>query len=757
MSIRSVRVVLTAALGASVALVVGACSSEPDPSAGCVELRDGTCVVETFRNPPLATPNAAGAYELTLGPTVIELDGKRYCGRAYNGKYGGPTIETKARVGPGERQVRVNLRNAFTRSDYRELGGKTCTCADSATGASCSPGSGHGGHGGHESSCVCKDKDGATCHYFDFNLTNLHAHGSHVRPDYATGGGCKADGTLGCRSCKEDGTGEKSCYYADDVLSQIAPGAGAQHRWDIDEDETHHDGLNWYHPHIHGSTAIQVVSGAAGAWIVRGPLDELPGIKNARERIIVFSTPPIGEGGFTPLAEGEPCDEEHVGFNSFELLGDTAVKQANVVNGLQKPRMIMAPGQIERWRFLSASYLDEAFIGVFKGKDTSCSSWDVNAPVALTQIARDGITLPRPPLGNDWPFAPSYLFMSPGYRIDAILDGNELADGDNLCVVTARFLQEAQNGPKTDGPVGLTTPTEALVKDRFANGSLTMIVNVTAGAGAPTETKRPDYAAIARLAPSLALKGGTVDANARCAAAQAERDISKIDQVVTFQVGLSTSEGFDSCGCSDHNVNCKNFERRDRKVYPYDRVLTKDSVEHWRLFSFFDGHPFHIHINPYVVCPLPPAGSADKNTKGRIFQEPPFAHFRDTYLVNLDRTVDILSEYRTFTGSFVFHCHKLIHEDHGMMELMKVCDPAVEECGKLCAGKPCGWNQCADGDEHCRRAIAATRCVIDPSPSRCSEAASYCLQCDNGPCPPNGGTCGSAGFDGKKRCVPPSP
>ena len=57
------------------------------------------------------------------------------------------------------------------------------------------------------------------------------------------------------------------------------------------------------------------------------------------------------------------------------------------------------------------------------------------------------------------------------------------------------------------------------------------------------------------------------------------------------------------------------------------------AVDHWRLLSGFDGHPFHIHTNPYLVCPLPPAGSSDRNAKSRLF-EPPFAHWRDTYLVN---------------------------------------------------------------------------------------------------------------------------
>ena len=139
---------------------------------------------------------------------------------------------------------------------------------------------------------------------------------------------------------------------------------------------------------------------------------------------------------------------------------------------------------------------------------------------------------------------------------------------------------------------------------------------------------------------------------------------------------FGNTEGFDQCGCPDHNINCRNFEITDRARYPYDRVLTKGAVDHWRIVSGFDGHPFHIHINPFLVCPLPAAGSRDRNEKSRVF-EPPFAHWRDTYLVNLDRSADFLTEYKSHTGDFVFHCHKLNHEDHGMMELIRICDPAV--------------------------------------------------------------------------------
>jgi hypothetical protein len=76
-----------------------------------------------------------------------------------------------------------------------------------------------------------------------------------------------------------------------------------------------------------------------------------------------------------------------------------------------------------------------------------------------------------------------------------------------------------------------------------------------------------------------------------------------------------------------------------------------------------------------------------------------------------------------------------------MMELLRVCDPAVEACDKLCSGGPCGWDACAPGDDNCVRALTATECLLDPS--KCPEALLRCAQCDDQSCPPEA-----------QRCVP---
>jgi FtsP/CotA-like multicopper oxidase with cupredoxin domain len=711
----------------------------------CVQLADGSCVEETFQNPPVLQPNADGVYELKLEPTELVVDGKRQCGRGYNGMYPAPTIDVAAANG-SQRHVRVNLRNRFTKSDYRALTSDPCMCMDTVTNMSCVPDHDHG-----SSTCMCMTDAGEMCHVYDFNVTNLHAHGSHVRPDYATGGGCVEKDGLGCRTCNGDpNSGTKECYFADDVISRVHPGEGVQHRWDLDEDGEHHAGLDWYHPHIHGSTAIQVASGATGALIIRGPLDEIAGIKKAKERLMLLTTPPIGYPG---LSDGEPCDEDHITFDDFGVLGDTSQKQTNLINGIRRPRIVMPPGQIERWRFLHGAFLDEVFLFLMHGVDSECKALDLKRPpVKLTQIGRDGLPLPKPPSGAEWPFAPDYIFMSPGYRVEVLLDGNELQHGDTLCLMSGRFLQEDTTGT-TDEPVGIMTPpTPEEILKKATNGDVIAIVNVTNAAGTPTETTMPNLEEVAQQAPSMMLQGGKLDALAKCDEVTAIDKIDQIDQFSALWMIFNNTEGFDGCSCNDHNINCKNFEDANRKLYPYDRVLKKGAVDHWRVVSGFDGHPFHIHINPFLVCPLPPQGSSDPNVVSRLF-EPPFAHWRDTYLINLDRRLDMLTEYRGFTGSYVYHCHKLTHEDHGMMELIRVCDPAVEQCDTLCSGGPCTWKNCAAGDDSCVRALTATECLFDVS--KCPEAALRCTTCDQSTSCPAGAHCRSdADPDEQLRCAP---
>jgi hypothetical protein len=150
-------------------------------------------------------------------------------------------------------------------------------------------------------------------------------------------------------------------------------------------------------------------------------------------------------------------------------------------------------------------------------------------PIALTQIGRDGLVLPKPASGADWPFAPDYIFMSPGYRVEALLDGGQLAHGDTLCLLSGRFLQEDTTGTADPGrhhqaadaggdPQGGIQWRPGGDRQRHER------------AGPPTETQMPDLAVSGQRVPDHDAQGGTVDALARCEEVRgdqrAERDRS---------------------------------------------------------------------------------------------------------------------------------------------------------------------------------------------------------------------------------------
>lgn len=81
-----------------------------------------------------------------------------------------------------------------------------------------------------------------------FNGTNLHTHGLWVSP-----------------------TGN-----SDNVLLSINPGVKFEYEYNIPSD--HPSGTFWYHTHRHGSTALQVSSGMAGALIIRGDRPPTPNL-----------------------------------------------------------------------------------------------------------------------------------------------------------------------------------------------------------------------------------------------------------------------------------------------------------------------------------------------------------------------------------------------------------------------------------------------------------------------------------------------
>jgi FtsP/CotA-like multicopper oxidase with cupredoxin domain len=99
------------------------------------------------------------------------------------------------------------------------------------------------------------------------------------------------------------------------------------------------------------------------------------------------------------------------------------------------------------------------------------------------------------------------------------------------------------------------------------------------------------------------------------------------------------------------------------------RALTQTvalgSVEEWTIFNMNNiRHPFHIHINPCWVV--------------KINGQPIDPYWADTIPLpaggspTAPTSVTFCSRFVDFAGSYVMHCHMLVHEDMGMMQTIEV-------------------------------------------------------------------------------------
>jgi FtsP/CotA-like multicopper oxidase with cupredoxin domain len=123
---------------------------------------------------------------------------------------------------------------------------------------------------------------------------------------------------------------------------------------------------------------------------------------------------------------------------------------------------------------------------------------------------------------------------------------------------------------------------------------------------------------------------------------------------------------------------------KDRAYNPREwRELYLGKVDEWTLTSRdkSGGHPFHIHVNPFQVVRIENAAGDDVSVTGEPEKaDMQYANlqgtWKDTIFVKEGYKIVIRTRYERFNGQFVLHCHILNHEDRGMMENVRIVDPA---------------------------------------------------------------------------------
>jgi FtsP/CotA-like multicopper oxidase with cupredoxin domain len=445
------------------------------------------------------------------------------------------------------------------------------------------------------------------------NWTNIHYHGFHVTPD-STG---------------------------DDVLLQIAPGQTYQYAFGIPFNQS--PGTHWYHPHKHGSVAVQVSNGMSGAFIVRGgALDLMLDSMDVQERLLAIQK-----------------------VDSQLNLVDTSFQGVTTLNGQITPTIRMRPNEVQRWRVVNEN--------ITRTTNFQVGFVDLagNEPT-LFDVARDGVQYS--PLNYNLDNSDTLLLMAPGNRLDVLVQAPATV-GVHLFTAESVAPPAPGGSRKEEGPA-TANPADTL-----------FFVEVVPAGSTPYATTLPQQ--LPPLPSFLANLPGVGDSF----------DADTVPLIVFMD---STPRPRNKANPSQFWLGTAANPRmrfNDTVVYipqtvqAMGRPMILGGIQTWIVANYgtTTNHPFHIHINPFQVAQVVfPRGGADPNAA--FYAELNMAAQKgapiwlDVLALPLPRVdsvggqptdtvpgyIVIRQQYDDFSGQYVMHCHILGHEERGMMQLLQV-------------------------------------------------------------------------------------
>jgi FtsP/CotA-like multicopper oxidase with cupredoxin domain len=464
-----------------------------------------------------------------------------------------------------------------------------------------------------------------------FNGTNLHAHGLWVSPS----------------------------GNSDNVLLEIKPRTQFQYEYNVPVD--HPAGTYWYHPHLHGSTAVQVASGMAGALIIRG--DRQPTLTKNNEwlspgdidrlleplkatdvpEVLVFQQFPYGCFGKDQKLRQQDgtgrwiCNEGDIGeIKDFgQQLGFAkwaASGRFTSINGSIFYDLKMKKGKPYRWRLIDAGIHEPIGLRITRLKDQSvnastllkkkwtreeeqaflkdqCAAGDA---ISQFEIASDGLTRARIQERDR-------TMLQPGYRSDILF---AFPSEGTYCL----YDEAERTGPKAlpQGPRLLTLvtvkggekmepedPKAFLIKKlTWAAGQKGVFDDSAVRKKVIEDLQQLKTTAFAPHKPFVTADLEQMDEdvcqekNSRVTRNQSRMTV-KESQCVTFFAGgdpHSTSVNPPVV----FRINGRSFDSNEPP-----RTLHLGYKQKWVLGSTGGDHPFHIHVNPFQIIQILKANKTD--------------------------------------------------------------------------------------------------------------------------------------------------
>jgi FtsP/CotA-like multicopper oxidase with cupredoxin domain len=523
---------------------------------------------------------------------------------------------------------------------------------------------------------------------------NLHTHGLHVSPS----------------------------GNADNVLLSIPAGMGNTYSYDVPNNMP--NGLYWYHSHRHTMTTQQTYAGLAGLLEIGRPDGNLPLVTQnkipVRDMAIQYNyvfdrngkghqlnnptwpqwvstlKPPEGsqlaDGTYqpslapvniadttqgaryvTPWWSGPLSPKNNRGQTQFmpsnliafdgggaKIDEDPALPENQrdvqyTVNGQFQPDLKIKPGQTEIWAVANISDISYMTLRL---TETATGNHPKFAIVGqdgnpYTQVGKpvygDGTTLDIPP-GSRYAIAVTMpkqgdlvLEFPPDPKAGEITDPAVLYTNDGT-----------KNTPAVLGKLSVD-PKYISYADGFFVFPTQTLIRATPDAGGPGQT--------------TAFEQGQ-----NLGAYTSFVDTSVMTPAVKREMTITDTIGGDKASNNDPKAVIYFFEPAGFPNVPLIQPRL-NSVEEWKITNQNnDAHPMHIHVNDFQVMEIddPHNGKTGVQPWGLDNVNVPAPVFNDMHVVSTPATLTLRQEFLEFIGTYVIHCHRLNHEDNGLMATINV-------------------------------------------------------------------------------------
>lgn len=485
--------------------------------------------------------------------------------------------------------------------------------------------------------------------YMKPNTTNLHTHGLHVYP------GIYAD-----QKPLEYGD-----YVVDPNIGGVLPnGDSRQYVYSIPKD--HPEGPFYYHPQYHGSSAIQAASLMSGAILVRGPVDDLPEMAEAKELIFLFQAPYFAKKEISDnygvkdglLEKFAQVANHPTGHGIHSASDDYVDTQPVLINGVRQPTIVMQSGEVQRWRFINTQ--------VFNYLNLSLDSHTLN------QYTIDGwgsATYQEYPDGRS---KGSGILLADGNRSSMLIKAGEpgtyllrslpvkIAKGKQTAVLPGDVLAKivVVNAKKVmtlaPTPLPVSSFLKPITDEEFANGGgkkRSIIFNMIGN----------DHLDSSRNAPSLI---DQVVAGATSIASEMTESYKKNSALAKEGIAKLTGRPMEGQKYFPPFV----FPKYDYQLQAANTIIQNvilGAAEEWTIFNCNSiAHSFHIHVNPMFVT--------------RINGNPVDPYWCDTVALPLGGTpenptsITFRMRFKDFVGPYILHSQMLQYSDLGIVQRVTV-------------------------------------------------------------------------------------